>query len=352
MPATIHDVAAAAGVSVATVSRAYTTPASVRSATRARVLDAAQRLGYQPNRAARGLITGKTGNIGLVVPDLGNPYFHAIVKGAQARARESDYAVFIADSEERAEEETALIDHMAKQVDGILLCSPRMTRASLTAATSKSTVVLLGRVVPGLPAVTLDSADGMRQAVKYLAGIGHRRVAFVPGPRNSWSNRERLKGLAAAIKVVDMEVITLKPAAPQYMSGLTVAPQVLASGATAVLAYNDLIAVGLLNGLVALGQRVPDDISVVGFDDIPLASMTTPRLTTVAMPTEAAGRAGVELLLDRLSDGTRSGRGAVRVLEVALQVRDSTAPPSHRARRPGPRQTTGPRIQREWSGDH
>src|SRR5581483_1897223 len=120
LPASIHDVAARAGVSVATVSRSLSTPQTVRDATRERVLRAAADLGYAPNRAARGLITGRTGNVGVIVPDLGNPYFHAVLKGAQARAREADYSVFVADGQEDAGEEEALINAMRKQVDGIV----------------------------------------------------------------------------------------------------------------------------------------------------------------------------------------------------------------------------------------
>jgi DNA-binding LacI/PurR family transcriptional regulator len=325
---TIHDVAHAAGVSVATVSRVFTRPSTVRDETRERVLSAAGGLGYQPNRAARGLITGKTGNIGLVVPDLGNPYFHAVLKGAQARAHEADYAVFISDSQEQAHEEAALIQAMGKQVDGIVLCSPRMSPKRLAASAATPPLVLLGRAVPGLSSVTHDSADGMRQAVAHLAGLGHRRVAFVSGPRNSWSNRQRHKGLAAASRAAGVETVVFGPTPPQFEGGSEVAERVLAAGVTAVLAYNDLIAVGLLHRLGELGVAVPDEISVVGFDDIPFAAMTSPPLTTVAMPTELAGRAAVTLMLDRLAAGPDAPRGDVRTLPVALVVRGSTAPPA------------------------
>jgi DNA-binding LacI/PurR family transcriptional regulator len=257
----IHDVARRAGVSVATVSRSYTVPDAVREATRARVLEAAIELGYQPNRAARGLITGRTGNVGVIVPDLANPYFQGVLKGAQACARAADYAVFVADGQESAAEEEALIGAMSKQVDGILLCSSRLAPATLAGLAPEPAVVLLNRRVDGLSTVTVDSADGMRQAMAHLAALGHRRCAFVSGPERSWSNQQRLRGLRAAARTTDAEIVTIGPVAPQFEGGVQAAEQVLASGATAVLAYNDLVAAGLLSRLAQRGVDVPGHLS-------------------------------------------------------------------------------------------
>ncbi len=328
MPASIHAVAARAGVSVATVSRSLTAPRTVRENTRARVLVAAAELGYEPNRAARGLITGRTGNIGVIAPDLGNPYFHAVLKGAQARAREADYAVFVADGQEDAGEEEALIRAMGKQVDGIVLCSSRLAPDTLARLDPTPTLVLLNRRVPGRPSVVVDSAGGICLAVRHLAELGHVRCAFVAGPRRSWSNRERLRGLRACTRAVGAELVTIGPVAPQFTSGAAAADRVLETGATAVLAYNDLVAVGVLSRLAELGVRVPDELSVVGFDDIPLAAMVTPPLTTVAAPTELAGRVAVEALLDRLQDGAAQRPAAVQRLPTTLVVRSSTAAPA------------------------
>ena len=315
----IHDVAHRAGVSVATVSRSFTAPETVRATTRSKVLEVAAALGYRPNRAARGLITGRTGNIGVIVPDLGNPYFQGVLKGAQARAREADYAVFIADGRESASEEETLIAAMGKQVDGIVLCSSRLTPATLSGLEPVPAVVLLNRRVPGLATVTIDSADGMRQAVAHLSALGHTRCAFVSGPRRSWSNQQRLRGLRAA----GADIVTIGPVAPQFEGGVDAAEQVLASGVTAVLAYNDLVAAGILSRLAELGVGVPDDLSVVGFDDIPLAAMLTPALTTVAAPTATAGAAAVNALMTHLEDP--HAPPTVLGLPTRLEVRGSTA---------------------------
>jgi DNA-binding LacI/PurR family transcriptional regulator len=329
MVASIHDVAQRAGVSVATVSRSFTIPETVREATRGRVLEVAAELGYRPNRAARGLITGRTGNLGVIVPDLGNPYFQGVLKGAQGRAREADYAVFVSDSQESATEEAALIGAMSKQVDGIVLCSSRLDAEALAALESDPAVVLLNRRVPGRVTVSVDSAGGMRQAMEHLTALGHTRCAFVSGPRRSWSNQQRLRGLRAAARAAGAEVIPIGPVAPQFDGGIEAAEAVLASGATAVLAYNDLVAAGILSRVAQLGVEVPRRLSVVGFDDIPLAAMLTPALTTVAAPTVRAGAVAVETLLARLDTEVAPPPEPVdHALPATLVVRGSTAAPS------------------------
>lgn len=263
----------------------------------------------------------------MIVPDLGNPYFHAVLKGAQAHAREADYAVFVADGQESAAEEEALIKAMRKQVDGILLCSSRLAPSKLAGLESTPTVVLLNRVVPGLSTVFVDSADGMCQAVEHLASLGHTRCAFVSGPRRSWSNQQRHKGLRSAARRFGIEAVSIGPVAPQFESGVTAVEAVLEAGVTAALAYNDLVAVGILSRMAELGVRVPEEFSVVGFDDIALAAMVTPPLTTVALPTALAGRAAVELLLDGLESAEAPASCVTRQLPARLVVRGSTAPP-------------------------
>lgn len=314
-------------MSVATVSRSYTVPDSVAAATRERVLAVAAELHYEPNRAARGLITGRTGNIGVIVPDLGNPYFHAVLKGAQARARRADYAVFVADGQESATEEESLINAMRKQVDGIVLCSSRLPTSKLAALDNHPTVVLLNRRLPERASVVLDSADGMKQAVHHLAELGHERCVFVSGPRRSWSNQQRLRGLRAAARADGIEYEIVGPIEPQFKGGVEATEQVLGSGATAVLAYNDLVAVGILSRLAELGVRVPDQLSVVGFDDIPFAAMVVPPLTTVSLPTIRAGEAAVEVLFELLQSRD-SVPPTVSKLPARLIVRATTAPPA------------------------
>ncbi len=326
MPATIRDVARASGVSPSTVSRVFTMPAMVGENTRAEVRAAAERLGYAPNRAARGLITGRTGNLGIIVPDLANPFFPSVVKGVQARTHDADYAVFLADSDEDIAAEGHLVRALAKQVDGLILCSPRMSDDDLLALLGETTIVLLNRQAGDTPAVTFDNADGMRQAVSHLRALGHRRVAWVAGPRASWSNRERERGLKAATTAGGVELEHIGHFSPQYEGGVAAADQVLVASVTAVIAYNDVMALGLISRLRDRGKAVPGDLSVVGIDDIPMAGMASPALTTVALPKEQIGRAGVDLLLDLLQQPDRAA-GAIRQLATHLVVRGSTDVP-------------------------
>lgn len=333
MTATIRDVARVAGVSPSTVSRALSSPELVTASTRELVQQAAQRLGYQVNRAARGLITGRTHNLGIVLPDLANPVFPGIVKGIQARAHEAGYAVFLADSDETASAELGLVRALSQQVDGVLLCSPRMPEAELRALAEQITVVMVNRRVADIPSVTFDDPDGARQAVAHLHALGHRRIAWAGGPEGSFSQQQRLAGIRAACAELGLDLVEVGRFAPRFSSGLAAADLVLACGATAVVAYNDLMALGILKRLAARGVDVPGRISVVGNDDIPFASMSQPELTTVALSTERAGRRAVDLMLSLLE---RAGEGAAgpagsepeRHLTVPshLLVRGSTAP--------------------------
>lgn len=324
MAPTIRDVARAAGVSQATVSRALSTPDLVRPGTRARVEAVARELGYRPNRAARGLITGRTGNLGLIVPDLANPFFAAVVKGVQAAARAADHSVFIADTDEEAGAEADLLRALSKQVDGLILCSPRAPDEELAGVGSDTTVVLMNRMSGDRPSVTVDNADGMRQALEHLVALGHHRIAFVAGPRTSWSNTQRETGLSRTAEAGGVDLVRIGHFPPQFEGGVAAADLVVASGATAVIAYNDLVALGLLSRLGARGIPVPSAMSVVGCDDIGMSAMSHPSLTTVSVPKRSAGRATVGLLLSMLEAGADAGP-VHRELPTQLIVRDTTA---------------------------
>ncbi|BAL89877.1 putative LacI-family transcriptional regulator [Actinoplanes missouriensis 431] len=317
MRTTVHDVADAAGVSVSTVSRALT-GGSVSPATRATVMAAAERLGYRPNRTARGLITGRTGNYGLIVPDLRNPFFADIAKGVSARARAVDCGVFITDTDEDVAAELEALATLGRNTDGVLLCSPRATDAELLEAADPDTTVLVHRQAPGMLSIAADIAAGTRQAMDHLRALGHRQIAFLAGPDDSWAGRERLAALA------DYEILRFGSVAPTFEGGVLAGDLVLASPATAVLAYNDLVAMGLLHRLAARGVSVPDQMSVVGYDDISLAAMSHPPLTTVAVPKGRAGAAALELLLRRAGKTLATVRDREVTLPTGLVVRSSS----------------------------
>ncbi|MBB5895296.1 LacI family DNA-binding transcriptional regulator [Kutzneria kofuensis] len=326
MAVTIRDVARQAQVSVATVSRALTSPDLVRATTRERVLAVAADLGYQPNLAARGLITGKTGNIGIVVPDLNNPFFTGVLKGVQNQARMASHAVFVADSDEDPAAEEQLVRAMAKQVDGVILCSPGIDEQQVRELADTTTLVLLNRRMRSVPAALMNSGSGMRQVIDHLVALGHHRIAYLNGPRTSWSNKERRRGLRIAVQKHDVDLVDMGPFPPRYEGGLQAADLAMAENVTAIVAYNDIMALGVLARLRDRGVRVPDDVSLTGFDDLMFGALCQPPLTTVAMPVVPAGRLAVDLLLDRLAN--RDAEVRHDELDTQLIVRATTAPPA------------------------
>ncbi|WP_188037360.1 LacI family DNA-binding transcriptional regulator [Actinotalea sp. JY-7885] len=327
MAVSARDVARMAGVSVSTVSRTLARPDQVAPGTRDRVLAAAHALGYRANPAARSLITGRTGTLGLVVPDLENPYFTSVTKGVQKRAQAAGYALLVADSDEHSGQEAELVRNMASRVDGTVLCSPRASDDVIAGLAREFRLVLVNRRCGAIPAVTVDNADGVRQALHHLRALGHTRVAYVGGPRDSWSHGERLAAFRVAGEELALELVELGSFRPYVSGGVAAADILIASGASAALAYNDLLALGLLERLRQRGVRVPQDVSVVGVDNVPVAALTSPALTSVEVPRMESGRAAVDLLLSEVRDDVPAAR-TVQELSVQLVVRESTGPPA------------------------
>ncbi len=259
--ATIRDVAQASGVHVSTVSRTFSAPHLVNPETRNRVLAAAEDLGYRPNRAARALTTGRTHNLGLIVADIANPFFSHLIKGAQAHARTRDYHVFVADTDEDPSVEEELIQTLAKQVDGVLLCSPRLSNRVIEKLHEDVPFVVVNRRMKGMSNVLMDVGSGAREAIAHLVSLGHRRIALLAGPAGSWTSKEITE---AARSVPGIDLTVLGPNSPTEHGGLALAEPVASLEVTGVLAYNDLMAIGLVEGLTSLGIEVPADVSVVG----------------------------------------------------------------------------------------
>ena len=326
---TLRHVAAAAGVSVATASRAFSRPEKVDPSTRARILRLADDLRYVPNRAAQALITGRTMALGLMVPDLTNPFFPGVIKGAQARARDRGLSLLIADTDEDPGAELALVGQLAQRTDAIVLCSSRMPDDDLDRAARLCPVVLVNREHPGVPGVTFDSDAGVREAAVHLRALGHRRVGYVGGPAHSFSDAARAACLHAEFPAHGLEVVLLGNHDPSFEGGRRAADVVLSSDVTAVMVHNDVMALGLIGRLLDYGLDIPRELSVIGWDDIEFAGMFTPGLTTVRMPREEAGRAAVAYL-----EAALGGRPSEPPrLETRLVFRQTTA--REHQRRPG-----------------
>ncbi|WP_249138454.1 LacI family DNA-binding transcriptional regulator [Phycicoccus avicenniae] len=322
--ATIADVAKLAGVATSTVSRALSNPARVNHVTRQRIEEAVGQLGYVPSAQARSLTSGRTGVVGVLVPDIANPFYFDLIRGAQRQLRAAGYAQLLLDTEESHEIESSMVELMLKNADGVVLAASRLDDETLTAAAARQPLVTINRDVPDVPTVILDTPEGMRQTVVHLRSLGHTRAVFVAGPSGSWSSARRWEALLAAGEELGVEMTMIGPWAPTAAAGSAAADAVIASSATAAVVFNDLLAIGMLGRLQERGVRVPLDLSVVGCDDIFGASFCNPPLTTVSAPIEEAGRVAVTMLLSQL--GSAGGSRSRTVLPTYLTTRESSGP--------------------------
>lgn len=320
--ATIYDIAKLAGVNASTVSRALSKPGRVSSKTQKLIEDAAAQLNYQVNPFARALPTGKTNTFGLIVADITNPTFFDIIRGAETIATSRDYTLVLTESEESPATELTAARRLMATVDGLILASPRMDDDNIRALAQDKPVVVINREVEGMPCVVPDVNKGISEAIRSLAANGHRKVAYVAGPPQSWMSERRWEGVQAACEWSRLKAVRLESTKPTVDGGRQTARDVRASGATAVLTYNDLLAIGLMQELQAAGVVVPDHISIVGFDDIFGADFTTPPLTTVRSPLGECGERAATRLLDLFQkDGEPAG--TLRV-ETELVLRGSS----------------------------
>ncbi|MBO1739105.1 LacI family DNA-binding transcriptional regulator [Leifsonia sp. TF02-11] len=325
---TIIDVAKRAGVSLATVSRVMNGNPSVDPVLAARVRDAAAELDYTANPLARSLVLGRTQTVAVVVPDLGNPTFQTILRGLSRAAAADGYHVLIADSAEQVGEERSLAVEARRRTDGLVLCAPRMPDGELGELLAEvQPVVLVNRIADEtIPTVAADYQTPLHELVKHLYDLGHRRIVYLAGVARSASNSARLAALSAfRAEHPETELIELSSGV-DFDSGAAAVDAVIATGATAVLAFNDLVAMGLLSAVAARGIRVPEQLSIAGFDDIPFARYTSPPLTTASVPAIALGELAWHALHATLThdDAPRSVR-----LEPQVVVRASTGP-AHR----------------------
>jgi DNA-binding LacI/PurR family transcriptional regulator len=323
---TIYDDARHCGVAASTVSRVFSRPARVGADTRRRVRAAAAELGYRPRPLARVDGPGRARTVTLVVSDIANPYYPPLIKGVQARAAELGRTTIVTDSDESPETEAGNLRRgLATSAGGILATSRLSDRTVLELAEHRPLVVV-NRRIDGLSSLVLDTPAGMRAAVRHLVALGHRDLLYLSGPRNSWVNGRRW---AAVHDEAGAHATLLGPFPPTRGGGHAAAEEIRAHpGATAVLAYNDLVAIGAMERLAERGVRVPGDLSLVGCDDVFGADLVVPGLTTIAGPTGRLGARAVDLLEAALGDPTA---GPVSVtLDADLVVRGTTGPPPAR----------------------
>jgi len=330
---TLRDVARVAGVHPATVSRALNeeTRALVNEETARRVLKAAEKLGYRPNPIARGLKTNRSYTIGVLIPDLTNPLFPPILRGIEDRLETAGYTPLVANTDNDPERE--LLDSQtmrARQVDGIIAATARQDHRLHDALLEAGIeLVLVNRRQEELPvsSATADDRMGMRLAVEHLLSLGHTRIAHLAGPLDYSTGLDRHDSFLETMRAAGIEPepeLVLVAEAFTESEGARLCGQLLAEGheLTAVAAANDLLALGCYDVLAERGLRCPDDISVMGFNDMPFADRFNPPLSTIHIPHYEIGKAAGELMLDRLQDGDSPPR-EIR-LEPNLVVREST----------------------------
>lgn len=322
---TIRDVAKAARVSTATVSRVVNGHPRVAPEMASRVMAAVEQLGYRPSATARRLVTGRTGLVGVVVPDLSNPFFHGVLKGLTAAGDEMGYGVVVADAEEHPEREATLAMRLLSQTDGLVLCSPRMDIDRLRAIDAEQQpTVCVNRSLTGvtMPCIVVDEYEGALSLAGHLLELGHRRIAYLHGPLSSWSDGERARALADAAKF-GLETVSLECGSDPD-SGYRISESLQELDVTAVVAFNDFVALGVLAGLRALGRNVPGDLALAGFDDIPLAAFTTPAITSVRRPVVELGREAWRALASLIDGVTVPEPARLRSQLVVRASTDST----------------------------
>ncbi len=313
---TLADVAVEAGVHPSTVSRVLSRPQLIGEPTRTAVHAAIDKLGYTPNRAARQLAGGRTGTIGVLVPDITNPFFAQVVRSVQQGCRRNGLTMLLADTEQREADELLEARALVGSVDGFVVCSPVAAADKWLEVIGDAPLVFVNRRAKGVASVALDQEAIIELGVTHLRAAGHRSIAVVRGPVAYWSGRERDRVIRRL-----PDLLSLGPVRPTFEAGIALANDLMALGVTGVLAFNDVQALGIVAGYRAAGRLVPRDLSVVGSDDIAAAAMSDPPLTTVAAPVQQLGDAAFDLIAELLAGSTERKEIA---LPVTLTVRAST----------------------------
>ena len=349
--ATIRDVARAAGVSVATVSRVVNGTAVVRDETRLRVEEEVARLGYSPNAAARSLITSRTSTVGVVLPDIWGEYFSEVIRGIDLAARQAGYHVLVSSSHSDAAETRDVLRAMHGRVDGVIVMSPHEPPRALEGSLPPSLPAVFLNSAPGgtsRPSLSVDNRGGARSMTAHLLALGHRRVAFVTGPSSNFDAAERRRGFHDALRAARLAVGGAVEVAGDFSeeSGERAGEAIarLSPRPTAVFAANDSMAIGALLAIRRAGLAVPDDVAVAGFDDIPVARFAHPPLSTVRHDIRSLGeRAFARLLSGIESEG--SSPAAREVFPFRLVLRESTGGEGARPKTGPPQATSGPKSR-------
>jgi LacI family transcriptional regulator len=328
---TIADVAREADVSIMTVSRALNDKDGVSVETRARILAIVEKLGYRPSGIARSLVQGRTGTIGLIVPDISNPYFTGIAHGVSNAASGAGLSVLLCNTEEQPEREIDFLSVLEeKGVDGLIVASPRQqTERLVPLLVRHAKVVIINRIFEssGLSAagyVVNDDRKGGYTAIHHLIMSGHQRIGFLAGPAASYGSLRRFEGYQQAHAQANLPYNpgTLLHCSPSAEAGRQAALALIKAHPelTALFCFNDLVAIGALQACRESGRRVPEDMAIVGYDDVPMALWVTPPLTTLRAPCEEMGRLATLQLIKRMLGSVEGCESVVLTPELIVRA--------------------------------
>jgi LacI family transcriptional regulator len=327
---TLADVAQAAGVSLMTVSRVVNQKEGVSEATRHQVVEWIEQLGYRPSSIARSLVTRRTGTLGLIVPDIANPYFSGIAHGVAEIAYAQGFSVLLCDAEENPQREYNLLQVLEeKQVDGVLMAAPRLSSDDLLPALQRhDNVVILNRLFKidknTIGCVLNDDKVGGRIVTQFLIERGHNHIGFLSGPVISYGSKQRVQGFKAATKQANLpfQAEMVQSCPPTVVGGKEAARRFLQQHpeVTGLLCFNDMVAIGALQASLEVGRRIPQDLAIVGYDDIPMAALVTPALTTCRVSFEEMGRLATQLLIDHLNNCQEGCKNIVLTPELIIRA--------------------------------
>ncbi len=322
---TLHDVARRAGVSPMTVSRVVNGSGEVSPRLRARVEQALAETGYMPNTLARSLRARRTDTIALLMPDMTNPFFTTLAQGVETAAREAGMSLLLANSDEREEEEQRLVPMLLqRQVDGLLVVPAGSGAAAIRLCRERGVrLVLVDRRPPAhdVDVVRADAEGGAYELGRLLVGLGHREMAVLSGPESVLTAVDRVSGFRRALEEAGLPPPHVLHGAFSIESGRAMAVRAMEARRrpTALFAANNFLAIGVLHALDELGWRVPEDVALVGFDDLPPAMVTFPFMTVAAQPAVEMGRQSVAMLLDGLANQGRAPREVVLPTQIVIR---------------------------------
>lgn len=322
---TIYDIAKAAGVAPSTVSRTFARPGRVNADTAERIRAAAQELGYRAKPLQQNQVGVATNTLAIVVADAANPVFAHTLKGFQKEAAAHGYSVLLIDTNEDPKVEREHITRITPIVDGLVLAASRLSDSAITQIVKLRPVVSVNRIIAGLPSIVADTARGMRRAIEHLASLGHTRFTYLAGPQASWADGARWRAVSEACHELSLTVRRVGPFIPSLDGGVAAHTAWQENPTSAVVGYNDMMAIGFMKAAQRSGLRIPQDVSVVGVDNSVSSVLTTPTLTSAAPSTSQIGMRAARALITQLRHRSTPSAETI-VVPMELHVRDSVGP--------------------------